>query len=114
MLAGTADRLGDAFNLAPMTFDRPFFYAVLRLGQLGTLLRRLEMLPQAEIGALVNLAVLAQAVVIAAAGPAGAAAGAGPGARRGAAACCGTMLYFPALGLGFLFIEIFLIERRAF
>ena len=33
--------------------------------QLGTILKRLEILPQAEIGALVNLAVLAQAVVIA-------------------------------------------------
>ncbi len=54
------------FNLAPITFDRPFFYAVLRLGHLDTLLRRLEILPQAEIGALVNLAVLVQAVVIAA------------------------------------------------
>src|SRR6185437_10076092 len=50
------------FNLAPITFDRPFFYAVLRLGHLDTLLRRLEILPQAEIGALVNVAVLAQAV----------------------------------------------------
>ncbi len=45
--------------------DRPFFYAVLRLDQLSTILQRLEILPQAEIGALVNLAVLAQAVVIA-------------------------------------------------
>ena len=40
-----------SFNLAPITLDRPFFYAVLRLDQLGTILRRLEILPQPEIGA---------------------------------------------------------------
>ena len=38
---------------------------MLRLDRIGTLLQRLEILPQAEIGALVNLAVLAQAAVIA-------------------------------------------------
>ena len=55
----------EQFNLSPITLDRPFFYAVLRLDRIGTILKRLEILPQAEIGALVNLAVLAQAVVIA-------------------------------------------------
>ena len=102
-----------AFNLAPITLDRPFFYAVLRLAQLGTLLRRLEMLPQAEIGALVNLAVLAQAAVIAVLVllvPLARRAGC---ACRSAAASAGRLLYFPALGLGFLFIEIFLIEQAS-
>ena len=37
-----------AFNLSPITLDRPFFYAVLRLDQLGTILKRLEILPQAR------------------------------------------------------------------
>ncbi len=77
----------------------------LRLDQLGTLLRRLEILPQAEIGRLVNLAVLAQAAVIAvlvllvpALAP-----------RRIRDRTVGVLrpiVYFPALGLGFLFIEI--------
>ena len=49
----------------PATLDRPAYYDVLRLAHLGTILRRLEILPQAEIGQLVNLAVLAQAAVIA-------------------------------------------------
>ena len=49
----------------PATLDRPAYYDVLRLAHLGTILKRLEILPQAEIGQLVNLAVLAQAVVIA-------------------------------------------------
>ena len=65
VLAGHPTPSTRQFNLAPITLDRPFFYAVLRLDQLGTLLKRLEILPQAEVGALVNLAVLAQAAVIA-------------------------------------------------
>ena len=102
----------EAFNLTPITLDRPFFYAVLRLDQLGTILKRLEILPQAEIGALVNLVVLAQAIVIALlvllvplAAP-----------RRLRAPGIGLLrpiIYFPALGLGFLFIEIFLIEKAS-
>jgi hypothetical protein len=80
---------------------------------LGTLLRRLEILPQGEIGGLVNLAVLAQAAVIAVlvllvplAAP-----------RRLRARSAGLLraaVYFPALALGFLFIEIALIERASF
>jgi hypothetical protein len=102
----------DAFNLAPITFDRPFFYAVLRLDQLGTILKRLEILPQAEIGALVNLAVLAQAVVIALVVLLV------PlvtlrGLRSDAAGLVRPLVYFPALGLGFLFIEIYLIEKAS-
>ncbi len=101
-----------AFNLAPITLDRPFFYAVLRLDQLDTILKRLEILPQAEIGALVNLAVLAQAVVIAAvvllvplAAP--------RRLRLPEVGLLRPIVYFPALGLGFLFIEIFLIEKAS-
>ncbi|MEJ0015758.1 MAG: hypothetical protein WDN25_04180 [Acetobacteraceae bacterium] len=112
VLADTATPSRAAFNLAPVTLDRPFFYAVLRLDQLDTILKRLEILPQAEIGALVNLAVLAQAVVIAVlvllvplAAP-----------RRLRLPDTGMLrpiVYFPALGLGFLFIEIFLIEKAS-
>ncbi len=101
------------FNLDPVTLDRPFFYAVLRLDHLGTILKRLELLPQAEVGVLVNLAVLAQAAVIAIlvllvplAAP-GRVRSPGAGLWRAA-------LFFPALGLGFLFIEICLIERASF
>jgi hypothetical protein len=92
--------------------DRPFFYAVLRLDQLGTILKRLEILPQAEIGALVNVAVLAQAVVIAILVllvPFAA-----PGRLRlPDTGVLRTIVYFPALGLGFLFVEIFLIEKAS-
>jgi len=112
VLAGQQSPSGVAFNLTPMTLDRPFFYAVLRLSQLGLLLQRLEVLPQAEIGALVNLAVLAQAAVIALlvlSVPLIAPGRMQP--ERGG--LLRTMLYFPALGLGFLFVEIFLIEQAS-
>ena len=65
VLSGQPTPSREQFNLSPITLDRPFFYAVLRLDRIGTILKRLEILPQAEVGALVNLAVLAQAVVIA-------------------------------------------------
>jgi hypothetical protein len=112
VLAGAASPSRAAFNLAPITLDRPFFYAVLRLGQLDTILKRLEILPQAEIGALVNLAVLVQAVAIAALVllvPLAA-------RRRLRAPETGVLrpvVYFAALGLGFLFIEICMIEKAS-
>jgi MFS family permease len=102
-----------SFNLSPVTLDRPFFYAVLRLDRIGTILKRLEILPQPEVGALVNLAVLAQAAVIAILVLLVPLAARNRISTQRAgllrAAC-----YFPALGLGFLFIEIFLIERASF
>jgi len=112
ILSGVSSPSGLTFDLSPMTLDRPFYYAILRLRHLGTILSRLEILPQAEVGALVNLAVLAQAVVIAALvllvpllAP-GRVSGAGTGTWR-------PILYFPALGLGFLFIEIVVIEKAS-
>ncbi|MBV9653743.1 MAG: hypothetical protein JOZ42_04175 [Acetobacteraceae bacterium] len=116
MLRGEPTPSQRAFDLSPVTMDRPAFYSVLRLDRLSTILKRLEILPQAEIGALVNLAVLAQAVVIAAivlliplVAPRRIRAGAADPPGRVLRA----MLYFPALGLGFLFIEIFAIEKAS-
>ena len=112
VLAGRPTASAESFNLSPITLDRPAWYALLRLDRVGTLLRRLELLPQPEVGALVNLAVLAQAAVIALAVllvplAARQRLGAPAGALRAAA-------YFAALGLGFLAIEIVLIERASF
>ncbi len=113
VLSGQPSPSAEQFNLSPMTLDKPFFYAVLRLDRIGTILKRLEILPQAEVGALVNLAVLAQAVIIAALVllvPLAA-----PG-RIGAprTGVLRAVIYFPALALGFLFIEIYLIEKASF
>jgi hypothetical protein len=113
VLSGRSSQSAEQFNLSPITLERPFFYAVLRLDHIGTILKRLEILPQAEVGALVNLAVLAQAVVIAALVllvPLLA-----PGRiRTPGAGLLRAVLYFPALALGFLFIEIYLIEKASF
>ena len=112
-LAGRPGPSSEAFNLRPMTLDRPQVHAVLRLDQLGVILQRLEVLPQAEIGALVNLAVLAQAILIALvvlAVPLVAPRQVHAETRRGR---LWPLLYFPALGLGFLFIELFMIEKVA-
>ena len=110
VLAGRPTPSAAEFDLRPITLDRPAFFSVLRLGRLPTLLRRLEVLPQPEIGALVNLAVLAQAAVIALvvlllplAAP--------RRLRPPAGGWAWVVSYFPALGLGFLFIEIALIAE---
>lgn len=114
VLAGQPSPSAEAFHIRPATLDRPAFYASLRLEDLPTLIRRLEVLPQAEIGALVNIAVLGQAILIALLVLSA------PllfrrrtsGARDKPRAW--PALYFPALGLGFLLIEIWLIDKAAF
>jgi hypothetical protein len=113
VLSGQPTASRDQFNLSPITLDKPFFYAVLRLDRIGTILKRLEILPQAEVGALVNLAVLAQAIVIAALVllvPLAAR----NRIRAPRAGVLRSVVYFPALALGFLFIEIYLIEKASF
>ena len=113
VLSGQASTSGQQFNLSPITLDRPFFYAALRLDRIGTILKRLEILPQAEVGALVNIAVLVQAVVLA--GLVLLVPLAAPGRIRAAkTGLARAVVYFPALALGFLFIEIYLIEKASF
>jgi hypothetical protein len=115
VLAGLPTASGAAFNLAAVTFDRPFFYDVLRLQRLRTILARIEVLPQAEIGPLVNLAVLGQAILFAVLVllvPL--LRGKSDKTPRRAGFIASTIVYFAGLGLGFLFIEITLIEKVAF
>jgi len=118
VLNGADTASAQSFTLAPTTMDRPGFYTVLRLSQLDTILKRLEILPQPEISGLVNLAVLAQAIVIALlvlavplVAPGRLRSKAGQGVRP---AILRSVIYFPMLGLGFLFIEIFVIEKASF
>ncbi len=116
VLAGQSTTSQRSFDLSPITENRPFFYDVLRLNHLPLILRRIEILPQAEIGPLVNLAVLAQAIILAlfvlavpllARRP-------GQGASLGWRGFARVAVYFAAIGLGFLFIEITAIEKAAF
>ncbi|HEX2886050.1 hypothetical protein [Vineibacter terrae] len=111
-LAGAPSPHHAFFRLTPPTLDRPFVNAVLPLAQLGTILARIELVPREELGTLINIAVLAQAVVIALlvmllplVRPSGGALPAGQFLRA--------MAYFAGLGLGFLFLEIYLIEKAA-
>lgn len=115
VLRGQTSPSQQSFDLRPITLDRPFYYAILRLDRLPQILSRLEILPQQEVGQLVNVAVLAQSAVLAllvlavplfAPRVASGADGRVPIFR--------TIVYFACLGLGFLCIEIFLIEKASF
>ena len=101
------------FNLRPSTRDRPFFYSVLRLSRLQDIFKNLSQIPREEIGYLINLAVLGQSLfwallvlILPFLGRAGRAV---PWGQLGK-----TVVYFSCLGLGFLFIEIMLIEKGAY
>ncbi len=116
ILAGGTPASARSFDLSPVTLDRPGLYAVLRLSRVATILQRLELLPQGEVAPLVNLAVLAQAsilallvlaVPLAASLTSGTPLGRPAGHARAAA-------YFSILGLGFLMIELAAIEAASF
>jgi hypothetical protein len=95
------------FDLRPATLDRPFFFSTLRLSRLGQAFDHLSELPREELGLLVNLAVLAQALVLALLVlglPVLAKGLRVPGLGRVA-------LFFSCLGLGYFFFEITLIEK---
>jgi hypothetical protein len=110
ILAGAPPQ--DAFDRSPVTADRPWLSPLVRLPSLGAALARIEILPQQEIGLLVNVAVLAQAIVLALVVcllPLAA-----RGALRVRLPVLGrALVYFPALGLGFLLVEIAFIEHAA-
>jgi len=114
VLAGQETPTARDFHVRAATLDRPAYYSSLRLENLGALLKRLEVLPQAEIGGMVNLAVLAQAALIALLVLLAPALFRRQVAGRDEPRHRWSVLYFPALGLGFLFIEIMLIEKAAF
>jgi hypothetical protein len=101
------------YDLAPATTDRPHFFSALKLTALDRLLQRLDLIPREEIGALVSLAVLSQSVVIALLVLSL------PLIRRRSMGthprvAVHSVIYFAGLGLGFLFIEIYLIEKATY
>jgi hypothetical protein len=110
---GQAFRDSHFFNLRPSTHDRPFFYSVLRSAHLRDILNNLSQIPREEIGYLINLAVLPQsllwALLVLALPLVKHARGSVPLPQLGK-----TLVYFSCLGLGFLFIEIVLIEKGAY
>ena len=118
-LAGTAAAFRDSrwFDLRPSTLDRPDFYSVSRLSRLRTLLANMSVLPAQEVGYLFNVFVLAQALALALlvlSLPLLAlrrrVRSAGPGDRL----LSETIAYFSLLGIGYLFVELALIEKFSF
>lgn len=112
-LAGLGSPFHGFFQLRPPTLDRPFFTGVLPIDRLGTILDRVELVPREELAWLVNLAVLVQALVLALA------VAALPLFARGAfrevrgRQFVLVLCYFAGLGVGFLTLEIFLIEKAS-
>lgn len=111
-IAGRPSPYHAFFQLTPPSLDRPYFNAVLPLTRVETILDRIELVPREELVYLINLAVLAQALVIATLVllmPLL--------TRRGDALPMGrfakSAVYFAGLGLGFLTLEIYLIEKAS-
>jgi hypothetical protein len=112
-LAQHGDVAEPFFDLAPGTLDRPFFHNILPLGRPLALLDRIDIIPRPEINGLVNVLVLLQATLFALLIlPL-------PLLKKGTVTAppgrfLKDVLYFICLGLGFLFVEITLIERFSF
>ncbi|HEY9593041.1 MAG TPA: hypothetical protein VHE79_01095, partial [Spirochaetia bacterium] len=105
------------FNLAPSTMDRPDFTSISRLARTKTLFARMEILPEREIGYLLNVVVLVQALVLAIVVlflPLGAGRRALRGTPGARSLLPRVFLYFSALGFGFFFIELALIRKLSF
>ena len=105
------------FNLSPSTMDRPDFFSIARLSKVRALLSRIQILPEREIGYLLNLVILVQALLLAVLVlclPLGA----GRKALRKSAGAGSVLprvfLYFSALGFGFFFIELTLVNKLSF
>ncbi len=101
------------FRIRPATLNQPSFYSVFRLSKLKAILNNIALVPEKEMGLLVNGAVLLQSAII------------GiiilllpllrwrkrlPEMKNLAK----TVLYFGGLGLGFFFFEMYFIGKASF
>jgi hypothetical protein len=112
-MAGAGSPFHGFFQLRPPTLDRPFFTGVLPLGRLGTILDRVELVPREELAWLVNLAVLVQALALGLAVAVLPLFARGPFARVTGRQFAAVLCYFAGLGVGFLMLEIYLIEKAS-
>jgi hypothetical protein len=113
VLSGSGSPFHSFFQLRPPTLDRPFFTGVLPLARLGTILDRVELVPREELAWLVNLAVLLQALTLGLAVVALPLLARGPFAQVARRQFAMVMCYFAGLGVGFLMLEIYLIEKAS-
>jgi MFS family permease len=105
--------ISKSLNLTPATTDRPFLYNILRFSALDQVFKNIALVPREEIGYLVNVAVLTQSLILATLVLAL------PLFRRKTMAVHKSVvgksiLYFSGLGIGFLFLEIYLIEKATY
>jgi len=112
-LAGGESPFHGFFHLRPPTLDRPFFTGVLPLSRLGTILDRVELVPREELAWLVNLAVLLQALALGLAVAVLPLLAPGPFPRVTGRQFTSVLCYFASLGVGFLMLEIYLIEKAS-
>jgi hypothetical protein len=112
-MAGADSPYHSFFHLRPPTLDRPFFTGVLPLARLGTILDRIELVPREELAWLVNLAVLVQALALGLAVAVLPLFAPGPFARVTGRQFTAVVCYFASLGVGFLMLEIYLIEKAS-
>jgi len=99
-----------AFALAPVTDDRPFFYHILRWGSLLSGERTVWYFPGSTIGQIMLLIMLGQALLLG---------GAlillpllrGPRVKLSRRETSSFLLYFLGLGLGFMLIEISFVQK---
>jgi hypothetical protein len=115
--SGAQPTASSFFNLSPSTMDRPDFGSVSRLAETRTLFARLQILPEREIGYLLNVVILAQALVLALLVlflPLGAGRRALQGSPHARSLLPRVFFYFAALGFGFFFIELALIKKLSF
>ncbi len=101
------------FRIIPSTLDQPSFYSLFRLSHLKAILKNISLVPQEEMGVLINLAILIQAIIIAIIILLL------PLLRwrkqlPKAMDLIKLIFYFAGLGLGFLFFEVYLIGKASF
>ncbi|MBI5095978.1 MAG: hypothetical protein HZB26_26525 [Candidatus Hydrogenedentes bacterium] len=99
-----------AFDLGAVTNERPFLNSIVRPANFNNIMKHLDLLPQSEVGLLVNYAVLFQAVIFA-----------GlvcllpiaksRSIKTGFSNIARSVVFAASLGMGFLLVEITLIER---
>jgi len=110
LVSGNPNGLHDyVFNIEPATDNKPYFSHFMRLGRIGKLIRDfgIEQFPFFELGFLTLLVALGQSVLLALiliVLPLFA-------LKKSTHNKTATLLYFGALGLGYMFAEIILIQR---
>lgn len=112
MLKGNLKQLENAyiFDIRPMTDDRPYYSGYLKLGELGMYLKNINEISE-EWGYLLLLGVLVQASVFGFLVIVIPIAGRWKQVFRKSPGKSGVIVYFACLGLSYMLVEVFLMQR---